>query len=135
LEEFGRLHDEAVQVIERVAGGAPPSACLRGYAARAAANLRDRSGGREPACGTLLQTITAIAGDFTALGFPVAVRHTGHAAAYEPAVGPRSRVPLTAALTEALNNACKHSGAEGATIRVRVAIRLKELGYQRGIGT
>ena len=114
LEEFGRLHDEAVQVLEQAARGTPPSAELRAYAARAAARLREDSG-PEPASCTLLRALTRVADDFATLGFRVAVQH---ATPSEATIGDRSRALLVSAVVEALNNALKHSGACGATVRL-----------------
>jgi signal transduction histidine kinase len=117
LEEFGRLHDEAVQVLEQAARGAPHSAGLRAYAARAAAHLREDSG-PEPVPCTLLHALTRVADDFTTLGFPVAVQR---ATPFEATIGDRSRSLLVSAVVEALNNALKHSGAGGATVRLATA--------------
>jgi hypothetical protein len=114
LEEFGRLHDEAVQVLEQAARGTPPSAELRAYAARAAARLREDSG-PEPASCTLLRALTRVADDFATLGFRVTVQH---ATPSEATIGDRSRALLVSAVVEALNNALKHSGACGATVRL-----------------
>jgi signal transduction histidine kinase len=131
LEEFGRLHDEAVQVLERAASGAPPSAGLRAYAARAAAHLRE-DGGPEPAPCTLLRALTSVADGFAALGFPVTVQR---ATPFEATIGDRSRALLVSAVVEALNNALKHSGADGATVRlVTVATGVEVIVEDHGRG-
>jgi signal transduction histidine kinase len=114
LEEFGRLHDEAVQVLEQAARGTPPSAELRVYAARAAARLRADSG-PEPASCSLLRALTRVADDFATLGFRVSVQQ---AMPSEATIGDRSRALLVSAVVEALNNPFKHSGADGATVRL-----------------
>jgi hypothetical protein len=121
-EEFGRLHDDAVQVLERVAAADEPgSAELRAYAALAARRLRgaisDQSAvsNQVTAGKSLLAAVSAAAEGFAALGFLVTVEG-------DPSPCPATAMPawalLTAATIEALNNSCKHSGATGASVTI-----------------
>jgi signal transduction histidine kinase len=112
-EEFARLHDDAVQVLERAAGGEPGSAEMRAYASWAAARLRAAVSPREPTGSSLLEALGTVAQGFGAFGF--CVRVIGDLV---PCPGARAASLLTAAVIEALNNACKHSGADGATVEV-----------------
>ena len=113
LDEFGRLHDEAVQVLERVASAAQPDARLRAYAASAARHLRAAidDAGLEP--GSVRDVLGQVAASFTARGFLVTVECRTPL----PDPGAPARSLLAAAVTEALNNAQKHSGAGRAAVR------------------
>ena len=119
LDEFGRLHDEAVQVLERVvAAGEADAAGLRLYAASAASHLRAAIQEPAAACGSVTEVLDNVAAGFASLGFPVDV----DCAAPLPDLGGPALAKLAAAVTESLNNACKHSGAGRATVRaVRAA--------------
>jgi hypothetical protein len=115
-EEFARLHDDAVQVLERAVADGPGSAEMRAYASWATARLRAAVSKHEPAGGSLLEALRTVAEGFGALGFRVRVEGDP-----VPCPGPPATALLTGAVLEALNNACKHSGADAATIEVRGA--------------
>ena len=116
LEEFGRLHDEAVQVLEVAAGGVETDvARLRAFASRAAAHLRSAIDSADPPTGGLTGAFARVAARFSTIGFTVAVGYEGALAALPDAA---SEV-LTGAATEALNNVYKHSGCDRAWLRVR----------------
>jgi hypothetical protein len=132
-EEFGRLHDDAVQVLEWAAGGRLGSAETRAYASWAAGRLRAAIGQHEPAGGLVLTALATVADGFTPLGFHVEV-------AGDPSLSLEARAcsVLAAATIEALNNACKHSGATAAAVRVsgapgRVVVTVEDHG--RGFRT
>jgi signal transduction histidine kinase len=132
-EEFARLHDDAVQVLERVVGEDPCSAGVQVYASVAAARLRAAVSHQEGAGSSLLQALGTVSQGFGALGFRVRV--VGDPV---PCPGARPIGLLTAAVTEALNNAYKHSGAGAATIEVSgtqggVAVTVEDQG--RGFHT
>ena len=117
LEEFGRLHDEAVQVLERAAVTEEADAApLRAYAARAAGHLRAAIEDRRPAGDSVAEALGHVAAGFAALRFGVTVD-----CAPLPDPGLRATGRLAAAVTEALNNACKHSGAAHASVRAAPA--------------
>ena len=118
LEEFGRLHDEAVQVLEQVdvtdeAGAAP----LRAYAAMAASHLRTAIEDHRPAGNSVAEALRNVADGFAALRFGVTV----DCATPLPDPGLRATGKLAAAVTEALNNAYKHSGTAHAWVRAAAA--------------
>jgi signal transduction histidine kinase len=112
-EEFRRLHDDAVQVLERAAAGEPGSPELRAYASRAAGRLRAAISHHPPTTGSLLGALRGVADTFAALGFAITV-------AGDPPAHPGERASslLTAATIEALDNAHKHSGANAAAVQV-----------------
>lgn len=127
-EEFARLHDDAVQVLERAVTGDPGSAELRAYASRAAARLRAAAGQQEPPARSLREALGTVAEGFGALGFLVRVEG-------DPVPCPETRATtlLTAVVIEALNNAYKHSGADAATVEVsgtlgRVMVTVEDRG-------
>jgi signal transduction histidine kinase len=114
MDEFGRLHDEAVQVLERVAAtGEAGAAALRAYAARSASHLRAAITDPEPLPGSVPDVLRRVAAGFASLGFGV----TLDCAMPLPDLGGAALAKLAAAVTESLNNACKHSGADGAAVR------------------
>ena len=118
LEEFGRLHDEAVQVLERVAVTAAADAGpVRAYAAGAAGHLRAAIEDRPPAGGSVAEALASAAAGFAALRFGVTV----DCAMPLPDPGLRATGKLAAAVTEALNNAYKHSGTAHASVRAAPA--------------
>jgi signal transduction histidine kinase len=117
LDEFGRLHDEAVQVLERVAAEDHDAAELRAYAASAAAHLRAVIEDRGPAHGSVPEVLDQVARGFAAPRFSVSV----DCALPLPDPGGRALGKLAAAVTEALNNAAKHSGAARARVRAAPA--------------
>jgi Histidine kinase-, DNA gyrase B-, and HSP90-like ATPase len=118
LEEFGRLHDEAVQVLERVTvTAAADAAPVRAYAAQAASHLRAAIDDRRTAGGSVAEALAGAAAGFAALRFGVTV----DCAMPLPDPGLRATGKLAAAVTEALNNACKHSGAAHASVRAAPA--------------
>lgn len=112
-EEFARLHDDAVQVLEGAVNGDLGSAEMRAYASWAAARLRAAVGHQETTARSLLEALGTVAEGFGARGFLVRVGG-------DPALYPGARVAwvLTAAVIEALNNSYKHSGADAATVEV-----------------
>jgi hypothetical protein len=112
LEEFGRLHDEAVQVMERVSAGGHDAAELRAYAASAAAHLRAAIEDQGPARGSVPEVLDGVARGFAAPRFSVSV----DCALPLPDPGGRALAKLAAAVTEALNNVSKHSGASRARV-------------------
>lgn len=112
-EEFGRLHDDAVQVLEQAAAGHPGSAETRAYASWAAARLRAATSQHELADGSLLASLSAVADGFATLGFSVEV-----AGGQAVSADVRTCSLLTAATIEALNNAYKHSGTTAARVCV-----------------
>jgi signal transduction histidine kinase len=122
LDEFRRLHDEAVQVLERVsAADSREETALRVYAASAAQHLRaaidrpgDRSGSVAPSVRAALDRATA---GFAALGFRITVL----AEEPLPHLDFHALTELGSAVTEALNNSVKHSGACSAVVRARRA--------------
>ena len=116
-EELGRLHDDAVQVLERVAvADEPASAELRAYAAWAGGRLRNAINDQPPSGQSLLEAVSTAAAGFAPLGFLVQV-------AGEQLPGSATDAPacslLTAATIEALNNSYKHSGVREASVTVR----------------
>jgi signal transduction histidine kinase len=132
LDEFRRLHDEAVQVLERVSvADSGEAAGLRAYAASAAAHLRaaiDRPG---PAPLSVRAALDRAAAGFTALGFGVTVRAEGPL----PCLDEHALTELGSAVTEALNNSVKHSGAGRAVVRARrMADRLEVSVEDEGAG-
>jgi len=113
LDEFGRLHDEAVQVLEQAVVADEPDAALRACAASAADHLRRAIADPNPESGTPRAVLDLIAAGFTARGFTVGVEYGMPL----PQLDERAIVTLTAAVTESLNNARKHSGTSCATVR------------------
>jgi signal transduction histidine kinase len=117
LDEFRRLHDEAVQVFERVSvADSREAAGLRAYAASAAAHLRAAIaaiGQPGPAPLSVRAALDRAAAGFAALGFDIAVR----AEEPLPDLDEHALAELGSAVTEALNNSFKHSGAGRAVIR------------------
>jgi signal transduction histidine kinase len=138
LEEFGRLHDEAVQVLERVTvTAAADAAPVRDYAARAARHLRAAIEDHRPGGGSVAEALASVAAGFTALRFDVTV----DCATPLPDPGLRATGKLAAAVTEALNNACKHSGAAHAWVRaaparggIEVSVGDRGAGFPAGPG-
>lgn len=127
-EEFARLHDDAVQILERAAGAGPDTAEVRAYASVAAARLRAAVSHKDTAGTSLRQALGTVAEGFGVLGFRVRV--TGDP---PPCGDARPVAVLTAAVIEALNNAYKHSGADAATVELRgteggVAVTVDDLG-------
>ena len=113
-EELGRLHDDAVQVLERVSVADEPGAAeLRAYAAWAVGRLRSAIGGQSPAGQSLLEAVSTAAAGFAPLGFLVEIAGESSAGSGLPACS-----LLTAATIEALNNCYKHSGAREASVTV-----------------
>jgi signal transduction histidine kinase len=114
LDEFGRLHDEAVQILERVAGsGESCAAELRAYTAGAARHLRAGMEGHPAVHGSVAEVLGRLVERFAALNFSVR-------AEYEtplPDPGEQALARLAAAITEALNNAHKHAGVADAVMR------------------
>jgi len=118
LEEFGRLHDQAVQVLERVTvTAAADAAPVRAYAAQAARHLRAAIDDRPSAGSSVAEALAGVVAGFAALRFGVTV----DCAMPLPDPGLRATGKLAAAVTEALNNACKHSGAAHASVRAAPA--------------
>ena len=114
MDEFGWLHDEAVQVLERVAAtGEAGAAALRAHAASAASHLRAAITGPEPLPGSVPDVLRSVAAGFASLGFGVTVNCTMPL----PDLGGAALAKLAAAVTESLNNAYKHSGAGEAAVR------------------
>jgi hypothetical protein len=115
-EELGRLHDDAMQVLERVAvADEPGSAELRAYAAWAAGRLRNAIDDQSPTGQSLLEAVSTAAAGFAPLGFLVEV--TGELSGGSTPAVPACSL-LTAATIEALNNSCKHSGVNEAAVAV-----------------
>lgn len=112
VEEFGRLHDEAVQVLERVAVGDTDPRTLRPYAARSAARLRGHIGGGDDSADAGLQDLAA---GFAAFGLDVRVERVEPV----PTVSSRTNAVVFGAVTEALHNVAKHAGTDRAWIRVK----------------
>ena len=118
LDEFGRLHDDAVQVLERVAAADERDAAeLRAHAATAAAHLRAAIAGPGPERGSVSDVLGRVAHGFTSPRFSVTVDCVGQL----PDPGAQAMPNLAAAVTEALNNAYKHSGATCAVVRAAPA--------------
>ncbi|HEV2372901.1 MAG TPA: ATP-binding protein [Streptosporangiaceae bacterium] len=118
LDEFGRLHDDAVQVLERVAAADERDAAeLRAHAATAAAHLRAAIEDRGAECGSLGELLRRVADGFASLRFSVTVDCVERL----PDPGAQVILNLAAAVTEALNNAYKHSGATCAVVRAALA--------------
>jgi signal transduction histidine kinase len=132
LDEFGRLHDEAVQVLERVAAADERDAAeLLVYAASAASHLRAAIEDRGPARGSVAEVLNQVARAFAAPRFSVTV-DCGLPLA-DP--GQQALEKLAAAVTEALNNASKHSGAAQATVRAAPAgLGIEVVVADRGTG-
>jgi signal transduction histidine kinase len=113
LDEFGRLHDETVQVLERVAGSDESCAAeLRAYAAGAARHLRAGMDG-QLVHGSVAEVLGRLVEQFAALNFSV----RAECETPLPNPGEQALARLAAAVTEALNNAHKHSGVAHAVLR------------------
>lgn len=113
LDEFGRLHDEAVQVLERVMAVDEPDTALRAYAASAADHLRSAIEDPNPGPDSVRDVLDPVAAEFATRGFAVSVQYGTPL----PEPGMPALVVLAAVVTESLNNAYKHSGTRNATVR------------------
>jgi signal transduction histidine kinase len=114
LDEFRRLHDEAVQVLERVSvADSCEAAGLRAFAASAAAHLRAAIDQPGLVPGSVRAALDHAAARFAALGFDVTVA----AGMPLPDLGEDALAKLESAVAEALNNSYKHSGAGRAVVR------------------
>lgn len=114
LDEFSRLHDDAVQVLERVAGCDESCAAeLRAYAADAAGHLRAGIEGRPPGHASVAEALGRLVARFAQLKFSVRTEYE----TLLPDPGEQGLARLVAAVAEALNNAFKHSGVAHATLR------------------
>jgi signal transduction histidine kinase len=115
VREFRRLHDDAVQVLERAAAiDQPQSPELRGHARRAAAHLRQAMAGSRTEIVSLAAALMELADLFQRRGLAVEVEHP-------PAVRPLDSACselLRDAVTEALTNTRKHAGTHRAVVRV-----------------
>jgi signal transduction histidine kinase len=132
LEEFRRLHDEAVQVLERVSVAAGSEAAgLRDYAVGAAARLRAAIDHAGPVPGSVRDVLYRATAGFAQLGFDITVE----AGASLPNPGGQALAKLGAAVTEALNNCRKHSGADQAVVRAaRTADGIEVSVADQGVG-
>jgi signal transduction histidine kinase len=116
FREFRRLHDDAVQVLERAAAvDQPQSPELRHHARRAAADLRQAMAGRRTETVSLAAALTELADLFRQRGLAVEVEQLG---ALRPLDGACSEL-LRGAVAEALTNARKHAGTHRAAVRVQ----------------
>jgi signal transduction histidine kinase len=105
-------------VLERVTvTAAADAAPVRAYAARAAEHLRAAIETHGPAGGSVAEALAHVAAAFTPLRFGVTV----DCAMPLPDPGMRATGKLAAAVTEALNNAYKHSGTAHASVRAAPA--------------
>ncbi len=115
LEEFRRLHDEAMQVLERAAAADQPlSSQLRTYARLAAAHLRQAMSRARSERVSLSQGLLEIASLSTELGFTIEVETMSALRSLDDACAEL----LLDAIREAVTNARKHSGADRAVVRV-----------------
>jgi signal transduction histidine kinase len=133
LEEFRRLHDEAVQVLEQAAKRDQPiTAQVRSYARLAAEHLRQAiQGSSGQRASDLRAHLELLASDFREVGFTVDLRFVPP----QPTLPLESTSLLADAVREAISNAHKHSGAN----RVRVTVTATEAGIglavvDKGIG-
>jgi two-component sensor histidine kinase len=122
LEEFRRLHDEAVQVLEQVAKlDQPITPQVRNYARKAADRLHQAMRGTtDQAPLGLTAQLTLLASDFEELGFTVDLSLVSP----PPTLPQESASLLTDAAREAISNAYKHSAAG----RARVSLTTREGG-------
>ncbi len=132
LEELLRLHNDAVQVLERVgASDEPRSPSLRAHARRARDYLRsamERSGGHTSCVSEALADAVEL---FDEPGFRVVLDCPPRL----PQLGATACSAVRDAVTEALTNARKHAGTDEVWIRVSPVERGLELCVvDRGIG-
>lgn len=115
LEEFRRLHDDALQVLERVsATNQRNSPQLRQYARQAAARLRQARVGTEGDFLSLKEELTQIAYSLSEPGFAVDLQLMSAL----PRVDHTSGRLLCDAVRESVTNAKKHSQTDLAVVRV-----------------
>jgi signal transduction histidine kinase len=115
LAEFRRLHDDALQVLERVsATDQPRSPQLREYARQAATRLRMARVDTEDQHFSLKEELTQVACRFDETGFAVDLQFMSAL----PCVDRTTGRLLCNAVREALTNARKHSRTNRAAVRV-----------------
>jgi signal transduction histidine kinase len=131
LAEFRRLHDDAVQVLERTASTDQPySPQLQAYSRRAAERLHATIENRRDAPGSLLEALHRVVDDFDRLGFEVEVACT-----IAPDFSDAVCSVVTDAIIEALTNARKHSGTTKGWVRVGLVDRGLEVSVaDHGVG-
>ncbi len=116
LEEFRRLHDEAIQVFERTsAGDEPISPQLRASARQAADHLRATMVPTADQSSSLQEQLSGIADRFGAVGFEVIVVWPNEPL---PAMDTSVSTLVRDAVAEAITNARKHSGSGRVWLRV-----------------
>ena len=115
MEECARLHDDAMQILECVASDDLHAPALRRVALSAALSLRGVAARPAPGAAGLARSLQEVAARFAAFGFAVDVEV---AAGLRGPDDPAQVSVLVASVTEALNNAFKHSGATRARIAV-----------------
>jgi signal transduction histidine kinase len=115
MEECARLHDDAMQILERAAADDLHTPALRRFALSAALGLRSVTARHAPGAAGLARGLQEVAARFAAFGFTVDVEVAAGLLGLDD---PAQVSVLVASVTEALNNAFKHSGATGARVAV-----------------